>query len=221
MRRDVGTVYVQMFDVALANWYGEPRGMCVHSETCGRRSRWSTPATCTPATTTSSPASGWATSRASHGRAGRLARSSAVRPGQAGHAAPVLPGLRRAVRLPRRLPEGPLHDLPDGEPGQHYLCPGYKVFFHHVQPMDDMSGLLRTGRAPSELWASYAAQDARRGRNDPCTCGSGRKWKRCHGATYRQLGKPDAGQARRRHEHTTNRDRPGPRPRCRPRILGF
>ena len=24
MRRDVGEVYVQMFDVALANWYGSP-----------------------------------------------------------------------------------------------------------------------------------------------------------------------------------------------------
>ena len=35
MRRDVGTIYVQMFDVALANWYGEPSGLCVHSETCG------------------------------------------------------------------------------------------------------------------------------------------------------------------------------------------
>ena len=33
-RRDIGEVYVQMFDVALANWYGEPSGLCVHSETC-------------------------------------------------------------------------------------------------------------------------------------------------------------------------------------------
>ena len=35
VRRDIGTVYVQMFDTALANWYGEPGGMCVHAETCG------------------------------------------------------------------------------------------------------------------------------------------------------------------------------------------
>ena len=35
VRRDVGEVYVQMFDVALANWYGEPSGLCVHSKTCG------------------------------------------------------------------------------------------------------------------------------------------------------------------------------------------
>src|SRR6185295_1709699 len=35
VRRDVGEVYVQMFDVTLANWVGEPPGLCVHSETCG------------------------------------------------------------------------------------------------------------------------------------------------------------------------------------------
>jgi len=35
VRRDIGTVYVQMFDTALANFYGEPGGLCVHAETCG------------------------------------------------------------------------------------------------------------------------------------------------------------------------------------------
>ena len=36
VRRDIGTVYVQMFDTALANFYGEPGGMCVHAKTCGQ-----------------------------------------------------------------------------------------------------------------------------------------------------------------------------------------
>ena len=35
VRRDIGEVYVQMFDVALASWYGEPPTLCIHSETCG------------------------------------------------------------------------------------------------------------------------------------------------------------------------------------------
>jgi len=48
--------------------------------------------------------------------------------------------------------------------------------------MRAMSGLLRAGRPPADLMASYASADARRGRNDPCPCASGRKWKRCHGA---------------------------------------
>jgi hypothetical protein len=33
--------------------------------------------------------------------------------------------------------------------------------------------------APAELMARYAKQDANRDRNDPRTCSSGRKWKRC------------------------------------------
>ena len=71
---------------------------------------------------------------------------------------------------------------PYREPGQHYLCPGYKVFFHHVDlPMRTMAGVLAAGRAPAELMGVYDTEDARRGRNDPCTCGNGRKWKHCHG----------------------------------------
>jgi len=51
----------------------------------------------------------------------------------------------------------------------------------HIRPaMEAMCSLLRAGRAPSELMARYAAADSRRGRNDPCPCGSSRKWKHCH-----------------------------------------
>jgi uncharacterized protein len=71
---------------------------------------------------------------------------------------------------------------PYGEGGQHYLCPSYKSFFHHIdRPMRTMAALLAAGRAPAELMGAYAAEDAHRGRNEPCTCGSGRKWKQCHG----------------------------------------
>ena len=48
--------------------------------------------------------------------------------------------------------------------------------------MENMAALLRANRAPAELMVTYAKQDARRGRNDPCSCASGRKWKHCHGA---------------------------------------
>ena len=41
---------------------------------------------------------------------------------------------------------------PYGEPGQHYLCPGYQSFFRHVrEPLQAMVTLLRQDRAPAEL----------------------------------------------------------------------
>jgi uncharacterized protein len=52
--------------------------------------------------------------------------------------------------------------------------------------MDAMCTLLQVGLPPSNLMATYARGDAARARNDPCTCGHGRKWKKCHGAASGQ-----------------------------------
>ena len=54
--------------------------------------------------------------------------------------------------------------------------------------MQAMCELLRAGQAPAGLMTTYARQDSRRGRNDPCPCASGRKWKRCHGAAPAPAG---------------------------------
>jgi uncharacterized protein len=78
---------------------------------------------------------------------------------------------------------------PDGEPGLNYLCAGYKAFFHHVDhPMKIMAWLIRQGRPATQVTQTLAAEDARleaayaqSGRNDPCPCGSSRKFKKCHG----------------------------------------
>ena len=41
---------------------------------------------------------------------------------------------------------------PDGEPGLHYLCQGYKAFFTHIDdPMKMMAGLVRSGREAVEI----------------------------------------------------------------------
>ena len=111
VRRDVGEVFVQMFDVALANWYGEPSGLCVHSETCGTALAmefngdvYACDHFVEPAYLRGNIA------RAPPRRARRLPGAAAVRAGQARRPAAVLPRVRRALRLPRRLPQGPLHD---------------------------------------------------------------------------------------------------------------
>ncbi len=49
--------------------------------------------------------------------------------------------------------------------------------WYHSRPQE-----LCTGRDATGLRHWYATADARRSRNDPCSCGSGAKGKRCHGA---------------------------------------
>ncbi len=87
-------------------------------------------------------------------------------------------------------PKNRFIETPDGEPGLNYLCAGYKAFFKHIdRPMKIMAELLRRDRAPAEVMQILSAEESRlrsamagTGRNDPCPCGSGRKFKRCHGA---------------------------------------
>ena len=170
MRRDVGEVYVQMFDVALANWFGEPPG-CASTRRHVRAALalehngdlYSCDHFVEPA---------YLLGNIDERHLRELVASPQQRRfglDKLDSAAAVLPRVRRALRLPRRLPEGPLHRrTPDGEPGLNYLCPGFKAFFHHIDPpMRRMCELLRADRAPSEIVTEYAAAD--REARDPQT----------------------------------------------------
>jgi uncharacterized protein len=184
VRRDIGEVYVQMFDVALANWHGEPPSLCVHSETCGLALAIEHTGDLYSCDHFVEPAYKLGNIKDTHMI--ELIASPQQRKF----------GLDKRDTLPRfcrecdvrfachgGCPKDRFTDDPYGEPGLNYQCPSFKAFFHHVDgPMRRMSALLAAGQAPSELVHEYAAEDAKRGRNDPCTCGSGLKWKHCHGA---------------------------------------
>ncbi len=73
---------------------------------------------------------------------------------------------------------------PDGEPGLNYLCAGLKRFFQHTKPYFlRLAALDQAGLPIEELSRRLNAEEARSlpraGRNDPCPCGSGRKFKKC------------------------------------------
>jgi uncharacterized protein len=184
VRRDVGSVYVQMFDVALANWVGEPPGLCVHSETCGL-------ALALEHTGDLYSCDHFVEPRYLLGNIKERHMLELVSSPQQTRF-----GLDKRDTLPQYClecdvrfachggcPKDRFIRTPYGEPGLNYLCAGFKEFFHHVDgPMRVMGQLLSRNRAPAEIMERYAAEDARRGRNDLCTCGSGQKWKRCHGA---------------------------------------
>jgi len=75
-------------------------------------------------------------------------------------------------------PKNRFSRAPDGEEGLNYLCAGYKCFFNHIQPfVKELAALQRrqTRRMPP---AGFPAR-AKTGRNDPCPCGSGKKYKKC------------------------------------------
>lgn len=74
-----------------------------------------------------------------------------------------------------------------GEPGLNYLCNGYRSFYEHAAPyFERMATLTMTERPASSIMTELEVveRDERRvirttGRNDPCPCGSGRKFKKC------------------------------------------
>jgi len=69
---------------------------------------------------------------------------------------------------------------PDGEPGLNWLCTGLKAFFAHTQrPMRMMAEILTRGGEAREVMERLADEARTTGRNDPCPCGSGKKFKRC------------------------------------------
>jgi len=187
VRYDVGTVFVQSFDTALASWMGQP-GLCVFSPTCGN--------------SLALEHNGDLYSCDHYVEPEYLLGNIRETPMEALVASEKQRafGLHKLTGLPRycrecdvrfachgECPRNRFLATPDGEPGLNYLCAGYKFFFRHIGPaMDTMASLLRQGRPPQEIMMrrtppAAALPVAKAGRNDPCPCGSGNKFKRCHG----------------------------------------
>lgn len=190
VRRDVGSVYVQMFDAALASWVGAPPALCIFAETCGNALALEHNGDLYSCDHFVEPA--YLLGNIQHKRMIDLVASPQQRQF----------GLAKRDTLPRycrecevlfachgECPKNRFIETPDGEPGLNYLCGGYKAFFtHSAHAMRIMAGLLRRNRAPAEIMAFLGLEDAQfqracaqTGRNDPCPCGSGRKFKHCHG----------------------------------------
>jgi uncharacterized protein len=160
VRHDVGTVFVQQFDAALANWVGQPAGVCIFSENCGR-------ALAVEHNGDIYSCDHYVYPRYKLGNLMNTALAELVdSPEQLAF------GLAKSATLPRYCRECPVKfachgecpkhrflQTPHGEPGLNYLCAGYKKFFKHIAPaMQTMAALLETRRAPAEIMRIPRAQ---------------------------------------------------------------
>jgi uncharacterized protein len=185
VRNDVGDVFVSMFDTALAHWMGmDQAGLCVHARTCGdavalehNGDLYSCDHYVEPDYLLGNIAGGRTLLQ--------LVDSPQQRAfGQAKLDALPAYCLSCDVRFACNggCPKDRFLRTPDGDPGLHYLCEGYQLFFRHVdQPMQVMANLLRNGRDATGVRGWYAAGDAKRGPASPCTCAGGLPWSQCHG----------------------------------------
>ncbi|QYZ77982.1 anaerobic sulfatase maturase [Methanofollis formosanus] len=184
VRRDVGEVFVQHFDTALAAWTGHPAGLCTFAPTCGAAvalehngDLYSCDHFVEPAyllgNITKTPLAVLVGSE-NQQRFGREKQDGLPR---CCRECPALFACRGGC------PKNRFITTPDAEPGLNYLCEGYRIFFSHIdRPMRLMADLLRRGRTADGVMKVLAGEErARVGRNDPCPCGSGVKYKKCHG----------------------------------------
>jgi uncharacterized protein len=157
IRRDVGTVFIQLFDSALASWCHLPASVCVYQEVCG--------------TALVLEHNGDLYSCDHFVDPGHLLGNILKTPLDelAGLARQRAFGLEKRAGLPSKClrcdvlfacrgecPRNRFQTVPGGEEhGLNYLCDGYRMFFRHVDPaMRAMADLLRRGRAPAEIMRS-------------------------------------------------------------------
>lgn len=155
VKHDVGYVFVNMFDVALQAFAGEPSSLCVHAETCGA------------ALAMEHNGDVYACDHFVEPRYLRGNIHKVSLPVLADMGSQHGFGLNKREGLPTQCrecsvrfvchggcPKDRILRTRSGEAGLNYLCAGYKQFFTHVEgPMREMVGYLRQGIAPSAIMA--------------------------------------------------------------------
>jgi len=187
VRRDVAQHFVQIFDVALESWLGMSQSLCVFRETCGESMAIEHNGDLYSCDHYVYP----------ENRLGNIREQPLATLVSSDEQRRF--GLDKRASLPRycrecevrfacngECPKHRFTRTPDGEWGLNYLCAGYKLFFKHIDPyMQFMASELRQGRAPANIMQALRTREQkaeqRPGRNDPCPCGSGKKYKKCCG----------------------------------------
>lgn len=187
---DIGSVFIQGFEEHLNAWFGNPANLCVYSETCGRGLALDYNGDVYSCDHYVYP----------QYKLGNILNSEfskfvedpdQIQFGQDKSKSLSSRCLKCTYRFAcnggcpkHRFVMNSADDLPT-----NYLCPGYKMFFDHA---DDALQILKQAmhrhRPVGEIKAQfrrravdYAKVKGKIGRNDPCPCRSGNKFKQCCG----------------------------------------
>ena len=191
VRRDVGKIFVQTFEAAVRNWVGMgSSGMCVFDPVCGHGlvlehngDLYSCDHFVEPAYLRGNILRHHMIDLVGSKRQRKFGRDKFDK---------LLLSCRQCeVRFAchGECPKNRFLTTPDGEFGLNYLCLGYKAFFQHIdKPAQIMAQLIRRGSPAAQVmqvldqeYAKQAEAFSKVGRNEPCPCGSGLKFKKCHG----------------------------------------
>jgi uncharacterized protein len=184
MRQDIGRVTVQIFEEATRTAFGQEHALCIFRKTCGdvpvvehNGDFFSCDHFVKPE---------YLLGNIQETPLVELLESPAQRAfGQA--KLDTLPRYCQACEVRDMChggcPKNRILHTPDGEAGLNYLCAGYKRFFTHCRPFVKELSALRRMQSPDLQTpleqATGTKSSPKTGRNDPCPCGSGRKYKKC------------------------------------------
>jgi uncharacterized protein len=182
VRRDVGTVFVQLFDVTLEAFFGRHL-LCLHAPTCGYGPALEHNGDLYSCDHFVEPGFKLGNIHTTHmlklvaspeqRKFGDDKRDTLTAQCQRCEVKPLCNG---------GCPKDRFALSRDGDPGHNYLCAGLELFFKHTLPaMRTMAQLIQQRRYPAEVMPLIAADDAKRGPYRPCPCGSGKKFRFCHG----------------------------------------
>jgi serine-type anaerobic sulfatase-maturating enzyme len=186
LKEDVGRIYVQHFDMMLGIYMGQPASVCVHAPTCGR------------AVALEHDGSLYSCDHfvTLEHRLGSIFGQSLSEMIDGGfqtsfgqHKSGGLPSMCRRCEYLKfcygGCPSDRCKKTPRGEAGLNWNCEGYRMFYDHSRPVFEAMARALGQRMPASEYRRFLdppREDGQEpGRNDPCPCGSGRKYKHCHG----------------------------------------
>jgi uncharacterized protein len=184
LSQDIGRVKVQIFEEAIGTAFGQDHALCIFRKTCGD----------IPVIEHNGDFFSCDHFVDLTHRIGNIRKTSLVEllesPLQKAFGQVKLDGLPLFCKVCEVLamcnggcPKDRFLRTADGEEGLNYLCAGYKRFFTYCRPfVAELSALWqREHPKDQKLPAQDEAPEisAKTGRNDPCPCGSGRKYKKC------------------------------------------